>query len=400
MNHAEKPGLREYLGLRPNLAALIGISLFLGLGERLGSRFIPKYLEALGASALLIGVYGSLENFMGALWSYPGGWLSDRFGVRTCLAFVNGIALAGFLLVAFVPTKWAVLGGAVLFMGWSAFSLPAGLKLVADLLPRTRRAMGVSMQSLARRFPKALGPLLGGLLITWLGVITGVRAAFAVAAAFALIAIVLQQRMIAADGRSTDLEPGPRPRALALLNPSLRGLLVSDILVRFSSEIPGVFVVLWVMNLARQTALTFGTLTFVEMTVAMVLYIPVAHFSDRMSRKPFVLITFFFFTLFPVLLYFSKSLLALYVAFTVRGLKEFGEPTRKALIAELASDRDRGRTVGVYYTVRDSVVTLAPLLGGVLWARSPEMTLWVAAAFGALGTTYFALFGRDTLTAA
>jgi MFS family permease len=396
---SRRSALTDYLALNKSLVALIGISILLGIGERLGSRFLPKYLETLGAGALLVGVYGSLENFMGALWSLPGGWLSDRFGVKTCLAFVNAAAMAGFLLVALVPSEWAVLAGAVLFMGWSAFSLPAGLKLVADQLPRDRRAMGVALQSLARRLPKAVGPLLGGLVIAWLGMQVGVRAAFAVAALFALVAIFVQRNMAAAAAGAASGN-GPGAKRLPRLNLPLRRLLVSDILVRFCSEIPGVFVVLWVMNVAGQSALSFGVLTFVEMTVAMSLYIPVAHFSDRMERKPFVVATFVFFTLFPVALYFSHSLMWLFGAFVVRGLKEFGEPTRKALIAELATDAERGRTVGVYYTARDSIVTLAPLLGGLLWSRSPALTLWVAAAFGALGTLYFAIFGRDATPAA
>ena len=49
------------------------------------------------------------------------------------------------------------------------------------------------------------------------------------------------------------------------------------------------------------------------------------------------------FTLFPLVLLFSKSFGMLVVAFVLRGLKEFGEPTRKALILELSPEgRRRG----------------------------------------------------------
>jgi MFS family permease len=392
---ARRAGLKDYLGFRPNLAALVGITVLLGIGERIGSRFVPKYLELLGAGAVVVGIYGSLENFMGALWSLPGGWLSDRFGVKRCLAFVNAAALAGFLIVVFVQATWAVLAAAVLFMGWSAFSLPAGLKLVADQLPRERRAMGMALQSLARRFPKAVGPLLGGVLIAWLGMSSGVRVAFALAALLALVSILVQRSMTTTPEPAVRAPDRDRPWGRGALNLPLRRLLLSDILVRFCAEIPGVFVVLWVMNVARESPLSFGVLTFVEMSVAMLLYIPVAHFSDRMERKPFVVATFVFFTLFPVILYFSRSLPWLFLAFVVRGFKECGEPTRKALMAELAGDADRGTVVGIYYTARDGIVTLAPLLGGLLWSQSPALTLWVAAAFGAAGTVYFALFGRE-----
>jgi hypothetical protein len=164
-------------------------------------------------------------------------------------------------------------------------------------------------------------------------------------------------------------------------------------------------VVLWVMNIAGKGALEFGWLTAIEMGTAMLLYIPVAYFSDKADpsvagplsgRKPFVLITFGFFTLFPAILYFSTSTSMLIFAFVVRGFKEFGEPTRKALIVDLAAHDAKARTVGVYYFMRDTIVSLAALMGGLLWKISPALNLWTAFGFGILGTVYFGVWGRGT----
>ena len=47
------------------------------------------------------------------------------------------------------------------------------------------------------------------------------------------------------------------------------------------------------------TALQFGVLAAIEMATAVVVYIPVAYLADRSTKKPFVAITFIFFTLFP-----------------------------------------------------------------------------------------------------
>ena len=46
----------------------------------------------------------------------------------------------------------------------------------------------------------------------------------------------------------------------------------------------------------------------IEMTTAVLVYIPVAYLADRSTKKPFVLITFVFFTLFPLALLYSRSL--------------------------------------------------------------------------------------------
>ena len=107
-------------------------------------------------------------NLLGALYSFPGGYLSDRYGTSRALLIFNLLAMAGFVIVILVPTIWAVIFGSFFFLSWSAISLPAVMNLVAKVLPKSKRTMGVSMHSLVRRIPMALGPLLGGIFIdTW-----------------------------------------------------------------------------------------------------------------------------------------------------------------------------------------------------------------------------------------
>jgi MFS family permease len=134
------------------------------------------------------------------------------------------------------------------------------------------------------------------------------------------------------------------------------------------------------------------------MAVAMLVYIPVAWMADMYGKKPFVLITFGFFTAFPLVLLFSRSFPMFVVAFIVRGLKEFGEPTRKALIMDLAPDEAKARTFGAYYLIRDIVVSIAALSSALLWNIAPAANFIVAACFGALGFVLFAVFGRDIPT--
>ncbi|HEV2691469.1 MAG TPA: MFS transporter, partial [Verrucomicrobiae bacterium] len=171
--------------------------------------------------------------------------------------------------------------------------------------------------------------------------------------------------------------------------PALRELLVSDILIRFCERIPYAFVILWAMDHGGVTAQQFGYLVACEMIAAMACYIPVAHLADKYGRRPFVLITFGFFTLFPVTLIFAHSFGWLAVAFVVRGFKEFGEPARKALIIGEAAPELRARTYGAYYLIRDCVVTSGSFLGAWLWHLGPQVNFIGAAICGALGTVWF-----------
>ena len=326
-----------FLGLQRSTVGVLSMAILLGMGERMAERFLPIYIMALGGGALVIGLLQAMDNLLSALYAFPGGYLSDRIGTKRALVVFNLLAMVGFGVVILVPAWQAVVAGAVLFISWSSISLPATLSLIYNVLPQRKRTMGVTMHSLVRRIPMALGPLLGGFLIAGWGETDGVRLAFLVALIMALAALILQQRMIAddpPDGGAGAQVAQKNPLALwRLMDPAMKGLLASDILVRFCEQIPYAFVVVWAMKTiaAPVSAVQFGVLTTVEMATAVLIYIPVAYLADRTTKKPFVVATFVFFTLFPLVLMYSRSFEALLLAFILRGLKEFGEPTRKAL---------------------------------------------------------------------
>ena len=259
--------------------------------------------------------------------------------------------------------------------------------------------MGVSMHSLVRRIPMALGPIVGGLLIGLWGEKDGVRLAFVAALLLAVGAAVMQQKMIEEDptdkaGDRNSKKPEKNPlRLFREMSPALKRLLVSDILVRFCEQIPYAFVIVWCMKVIQSpvTAFQFGILTSIEMVTAMFVYIPVAYFADRSTKKPFVVTTFVFFTLFPLALLFSRSFEPLVLAFILRGLKEFGEPTRKALIMDLAPEDRKAAMFGLYYLMRDVIVSVAAFGGAFLWQIGPQVNFLTAFACGAFGTLFFAI---------
>ncbi len=383
-----KPNLRRvagFLALKPGIAASLAMAVLVGMGERMAERFLPVYIIALGGTPLIIGLLNGMDNLLSALYSFPGGFLADRLGYKRTLLIFNLLAVLGYSIVIMVPSSWAVIVGAVFFLSWSAISLPATMGLVADVLPQNKHGMGVSMHSMVRRVPMALGPLIGGGLISAFGMVRGVRYAFFAAIGFALLALVIQQLFIREPARAQK-----NPQHLKInIPPQLRQLLVSDILIRFCEQIPYAFVVVWVIQAKGFSAAQFGLLTAIEMVTAMLIYIPVAWLADRGSRKPYIAITFVNFTLFPLVLSLCSSFTALIFAFILRGLKEFGEPTRKALILDLAPEGAKASTFGTYYLIRDVIVSLAAFGGAFLWQKSPQLNFYTAGAFGLLGTLYF-----------
>ena len=417
----EPTGLKKItsvLGLQRSIGAMLVMVVLVGLGERMAERFLPLYLIALGGGAFSVGLLNGLDNLLSALYSLPGGYLSDRIGYKRALVVFNLLAMGGYLIVILIPSWVAVIVGAMFFLSWSAISLPATMELVSRVLPKNKRTMGVSMHSLIRRIPMALGPVIGGTLIGLYGEVRGIRLAFGAALALAFISLIYQQVMIE-DVPAEEEQNAVRKFGFSLIGPRLRQLLVSDILVRFCEQIPYAFVVVWCVTENGITPVQFGLLTVIEMVTAILVYIPVALLADRTSKKPFVAITFGFFTLFPLVLLFSRSFWMMVVAFIIRGLKEFGEPTRKALIMDLAPENRKAAAFGLYYLLRDVVVSLAAFGGAFLWDASaagflgeklgfgpglasffegfasPQTNFLAAFGFGLLGTIYFITFGQD-----
>lgn len=387
----------DFFGLKKSVVGVLGMCILIGLGEKMAERFLPIYLVALGGGAYMVGLLNSLDNLLSALYSFPGGWLADRYGTKRSLMIFNLVAIAGYLLVILIPSIWAVMLGSVLFISWTSLSLPATMGLISEVLPKNKRTMGVSVHSLIRRIPMALGPVIGGYLITRYGEVEGVRYAFIAALAMALISMIFQETMIH--------EPEKKPREKIdaseaqepVLRPELKKLLIADILVRFCEQIPYPFVVLWCMNINRVSGIEFGVLSTIEMATAILIYIPVAWLADRGTKKPFVTMTFIFFTIFPLFLLYSKSFWMLSAAFFIRGLKEFGEPTRKALIMDLAPEGRKAAAFGTYYLYRDIVVSIGAFSGAILWEISPRANFIGAFVCGLIGTLWFHIKGTDMI---
>lgn len=384
----------QFLGLNRSMSAMLIMVILLGMGEKMGERFLPIYILAIGGSVVAVGFLNALDNFLSAIYSWIGGTVSDKVGYKKALMIYTGFSIFGYLIIILFPSWQAVLIGAIFFISWTALSLPAILSLVSSTLKKEKQTMGVSMHSLIRRIPMAIGPLAGGILIQMFGILNGARIAFAVALVFALFSLIFivvyiedkPEKSIPVINVIDTLKQMPKP---------LKTLLLSDILIRFAEQIPYAFVVVWIMQNNQQSAVNFSFLTMIEMAVAMIVYIPVAYLSEKISNKVIVSITFGFFTIFPVILLFSTGMPMLILAFVIRGLKEFGEPTRKALIVKLANEGSKATTFGTYYLLRDIVVSIATLFSASLWLISPQANFLTASAFGLLGTLIFIAYGKD-----
>src|SRR5437588_966428 len=380
----------DFFGLRRNLVVLLVAIFVIGAGEELWMRFVPKYLQALGAGVFVIGLYDALRTLLSAIYAYPGGVLVDLWGHRRVFVIFNLVSIAGYALVLLVPHWGAVIAGMFLFLSWTCFSLPATFSLVGATLAANRHSMGIGVQSVIKRLPIMIAPFFGGMLIDHFGVIVGVRIALLISILLSAATIFVQWQLREEPKDEVEkIERWNFWRSLGEFNRPMRQLLLSDILIRFCERIPYAWVVIFAMDYIGASAKQIGVLTTVEMLAATLCIIPTSHFADRHSREPFVIATFIMFTLFPISLLVSRSFSALLIAFMIRGLKEFGDTSRKALIIGYCESERRGQMIGTYYLVRDLIVSPGALVGAYLWKLGAALNFLGAAAFGVIGTIFY-----------
>jgi len=381
--------LVDALGLERNIVAVSVAMFLLALGENLWKRFLPKYLQMLGAPVAAIGLFGTCEDFLDGVYQYPGGWIADRYGRRRALLLFVTLATLGYVLYWLAPSWPFVFVGLVFVMAWSSMASPTLFAVVGDALPRGRRALGFTVQSILRRVPIAIAPILGGLAIAAYGLQSGVHLGLVVTVVLSMVTLGVVSRV------NIPVMPDPVPTHIVTvwrsLPTPLRWLLTSDIFIRTCEGLVDVFLVLYAINVIGISAPAYGVLVAVQMTTAIVSYILVARFADRMGRKPFVMATFAAFALFPVAVVLARDFATLVAAFVVGGLREIGEPSRKALIVDLAAPSLRARSVGLYYLIRSLTITPAAFIGGLLWEVTPALPFWMAGLIGLVGVVVFAM---------
>jgi MFS family permease len=378
----------DFLGLERNIVAVAVAIFLMAFGENLWKRFVPKYLEALGAPAVAIGLYGTTRDFLDGVSQYPGGWIADRFGRRRALTLCVSFAVIGYTLY-WIATSWVVIFvGLAFVMAWSSMTSPTLFAVVGDALPQERRAIGFTVQSIVKRAPIAVAPAMGGLVIAMYGVRGGVRLSLLLTVVLALLTLVVVSRVqLPTLAEDTPVHLRHIWRAMP---PPLRRLLLSDVFIRTCEGLVDVFIVLYATNVIGVTAPQYGMLVAVEMTTASLVYLPAAKVADWIGRKPFVIATFLCFSLFPVAVVLASGFVSLVGAFFIGGLREIGEPARKAMILDCTVPAVRGRTVGLYYLMRSLAIAPAASLGGLLWTLSPHTPFLVAGLIGMVGTLVFA----------
>jgi MFS family permease len=413
--------LAQVLALNRTVAVVLASVLFFGLGEQLWSQFMPVYLEGATKAVqthavregtvpwqglFLVGAYAALRNFLEALCYVSGGRLTARLGDRGSMMLFACLTIGGYILFLSAG-QWPVVAivAALLILGWEPLSVPVTFTTVGSTVSVSGHGMAFALQSIQKRLPKILGPLIAGFVLQAMkerhgeveGVGAGMRWLIGASLVLGMVSLALQFRfMPRGTFRETPSESSAR-EIVRNMDPVLKRLLIAEVFTRWCDWLNREFVVLYVVLVRGVSLAEFGVLVAVQNVTALLTYLPVGRLTRTAGLQPFVGVTFAFFALFPaVLALVPTTPIWLGLAFVVNGLREIGEPARKAMITTGMAAEVRARGVGLYWGIRALAMCPAALAGAGLWiAFGPQVLLYTAFAFGCVGAAVFYLMCRS-----
>jgi predicted MFS family arabinose efflux permease len=423
MNEPPPPqrSLTHFLALNRTVLVVLVSVLFFGLGEQLWSDFMPVYLkgeskslsktaEVAGYIAPLalffVGIYDALRNLFESFCYISGGRLTAQLGDRGSLMLFGTLTVTGYVLflistLAGSAAAPLAVGAALLVLGWEPLSVPATFTTVGATVAVSGRGMAFALQSIQKRLPKIIGPLIAGFVFAaandrlddpasanaW-----AMRWLVGGSLCLGLFSLMLQFRFM--PHRQPPPPGGPSSREIVRrFDPQLRRLLLAEVFTRWCDWMVRDFVILYIVFVRGVSYGTVGMLFAVQHTTAFLTYIPIGLLTRRTGLQPFVGVTFIFFALFPLALAVVPTGDAwLVLAFIVYGLREIGEPARKALITSLLPEDVRARGVGLYWGIRAFAMCPAAIVGATLWSLlGPQVLLLTAFGSGCLGAALFYL---------
>lgn len=321
------------------------------------------------------------------------GSLADRYGRRPfILLSLAAFALAnvGFLLVSSVTAFTIVraLEGAL-----TAGLYPAAMGIVADISPKEERGrwIGIVMAGYGAGF--ILGPVLGGLLYDWLGfaapfIASALMAVLAFVAAALLVPETRTPEMRNREELRTRREKDKAilpdeslwsslPRPLSVFGV----LLLIEFILVFAFAFTEPQMVFYLYEDLGWTTVRFGVLIATYGLAVVIGQITLGRLSDRLARKPVIVVGLLLNAVFYAALAFVSSFPLLLLAAVLSGIGEaLVFPALSALMLDMTAEQHRSRVMGIKESAASLGGVAGPLLVvGISAATNPQGIFVVAA---------------------
>ena len=363
------------------------VSLFTDLSSQMVFPLLPLFMTSvLGTGAILVGlVEGGAEAVASIIKAFSGIW-SDRLRRR------KPFVIAGYALSALAKPLFAVAGSWAGVLGIRLTErIGKGLRnaprdaLIAESVEPEKRGKAFGFH----RSMDGIGSVLGALAAFLLLPMLGFRKLFLVAVIPGIIAIFFTLLIVEwrrDRTRETEhLEEKNRKISFRGLPSNLK-LYIFAAAVFTLGHFGYAFMLLRAkdVGLADVRAILFYVIFYVVYTIVS---IPAGALSDRIGRKPILILCYPFFGLISILLLLSATPWMVLVCFVLYGIF-YGmiDGVQRAFVADLAPDGLKATSLGAFHSAIGLAALPGGLISGILWQQiSPSATFVFGAVMSIAG---------------
>lgn len=310
------------------------------------------------------------------------GMLADRCGRRPILLFslgAYGLAFGGYVLAA---SAWQLILLRGVAGALAAGVLPAITAIVGDVAPESQRAQRIGIVVGGGSAGWILGPLLGGLLFDRFGYVVPFSAATVLGGGALLLVAFGIPETYQPVGQPEHRHLSWRDGLRALPHPwTFAVILLTAFVVLFAQAFSEPQLMFYTYDVLHWTSAELGlvisgfgvSLTFGELVLG--------HLSDRLGRKPVLVLGLVLFSAQFVGLVLFRSVPWLLLSFLVSGLgNALFDPALSALTLDIAPPEHSAGMLGLNGTAGALGRLLGPALV-VLLPSSPRPVFFLAASF-------------------
>ncbi|MGD2142069.1 MAG: MFS transporter [Candidatus Bathyarchaeota archaeon] len=346
----------EFGFIQGNFLIMLLSWLVLDFAGELPSTYYPKYVEALGGTAAIIGLIGSTELLARALVQIPGGYLTDKYGRKWIIFTMTFFAGLVRILYAFAPSwEWILIGA--FFVGLAAIYQPALNAIIADSVPKERRGIGFSIIQLIASASTTPAPLIAGLLYTRMGLVPSVRLSYVVVIFGFLIASAFRMRLKETIDEPSEIDLGEMLRSYPnsfkesvkvwkLVPKPAFVLFIVFVLVNFTSGLFQPVFTLYILDDLGIDPIAYSYIMTTLFVSMIVLALPSGILIDRLGRKKPLMAAFIIWIIAVPLLIWG-DFYRLIVSMSLVGLLQvLVNGAASALTADLVPREHRGKVNG------------------------------------------------------
>ncbi len=350
-------------GNNKKIVTIFGWASFLNdLGSDIIFPIWPLFVRSLGASMSVLGFIDGLGQALVSISQAFSGYISDRVGKRKIFIWIGylmgSIARLGY---AFSTHWWHLIPFKALDRTGKIRSAPRDA-LVAESSSDYNRGRNFGFL----RMMDNLGAVSGIVICIFLFGILGYRKLFLLAAIPSLIAVILILFFISEN---------PRPAvkttfrfSVKKLTPNLKLFFIIS-MIFYLGSFSYSFLIIFAKEYGFKTGL-IPVLYLLFTVIASVVSLPVGRLSDKVGRKPILIIGYLFWMAVGLIFVCFHTKWAIILGFVFYGLHKGAiDPIQRAFVSELAPDEYRASILGSFQMLIGITALFASFLAGILWDR-------------------------------